>query len=182
MTCSTHLGIRTEDLDTSPEGTIETIFRYYNSFSRLEAVLNCLDYLDHDDWRKVLGECWDSCDNIRDHFHVLRRLLGRRGPVLQMMISAEVEAYWSLPDLVTVYRGCDRSVLTGASWSLDRSVAEGFPFIPRYRALDPVLVTATVPRHRILAIKLGREEEEIITFNARRRKVENAISPFRAVN
>ncbi len=37
-----------------------------------------------------------------------------------------------------------------------------FPFLRRYLAADPVLLTATVCRHQALALKLGREEQEVI--------------------
>jgi hypothetical protein len=33
---------------------------------------------------------------------------------------------------------------------------------------DPVLMTATVQKQDVLAIKLDRQEEEVITFKARR--------------
>ncbi len=42
----------------------------------------------------------------------------------------------------------------------------------RYRAERPLLVTASVLKRRVLAIKLDRDEAEIITFAARRTAVE----------
>ena len=50
------------------------------------------------------------------------------------------------------YRGCDASRVLGASWSLDRAIANSFPFRPRYQASDAVLVTAVVRNDRILAV------------------------------
>ena len=70
-----------------------------------------------------------------------------------------------LPEIVTVYRGADfqRNVV-GLSWSLDRSMARQFPTsFNRYRALEPVLITAKVQRSQIIAYKQERGESEIIT-------------------
>jgi hypothetical protein len=107
-------------------------------------------------------------------------------PLRPVMTTQENAAYDALPDTVECFRGCDRSVLTGASWSLDWEIANSFPFTNRYRAPSPVVVTARVKKDRILAIKLGREESEIITFSARRLKVKPAdadrASAYHAAN
>jgi hypothetical protein len=89
-----------------------------------------------------------------------------------MMNAEDRTGYKDLPDRVTVYRGCSAGYLRGASWSLDQQVAREFPFKARYYSSDPVLVTATVRKEHILAIFLGRSEQEIVTFKARRVSVE----------
>jgi hypothetical protein len=53
-----------------------------------------------------------------------------------------------------------------------REVAARFPTLNRYRQAEPLLVTATVRRDRVLAVKLGRGELELVTFHARRVAVE----------
>lgn len=70
--------------------------------------------------------------------------------------------------------GCGRDVNEGGlSWSTDRKVAERFPFLMRYRVtwsgtlIDPVLITAEVERDHIIALRLQRDEREIITRQAR---------------
>jgi hypothetical protein len=73
---------------------------------------------------------------------------------------------------VTVYRGCSARYMRGVSWTLDQQVARKFPFLDWYRVSDPVLVTATVRKEHVLAVFLGREEQEIVTFKARRVSVE----------
>lgn len=60
----------------------------------------------------------------------------------------------------------------GASWSLDKQTAERFPFLARYRADDPVLVTGLVQKQHVLAVLLGRNEQEIVSFNVQHVKVE----------
>jgi hypothetical protein len=56
-------------------------------------------------------------------------------------------------------------------------VAARFPFYWRYHAADPVLVTATVPRDRIIALKLERHEREVITKGAEVISVESVTRP-----
>jgi hypothetical protein len=85
-----------------------------------------------------------------------------------MMTPDENAAYDALPEVVTIYRGCDANSasLPGISWSLNQDVANLHPFLTRFLAKKPTVLTACVPKHWILAVKLGRGEEEIITFAA----------------
>jgi hypothetical protein len=130
--------------------------------------------LDYEDWLTLLGDQWTRFDNVREYLPVLRKLLGTYGPVRPMMTPEENAAYDALPETVTCYRGCDSSVLTGAFWSLDWEIANSFPFTNRYRVPSPVVVKARVKKNRILALKLDRGESGIITFSARKVKVEPA--------
>jgi hypothetical protein len=114
------------------------------------------------------------CDTIRHSRLKLQKALGSRGPVREMMTAEENVHFDRLPEIVTCYRGCDRSALIGASWTLDRDIANCFPFTNRYNVPSPVVVRATVKRDNILAVKLDREESEIITFSARRQSIEVA--------
>jgi hypothetical protein len=90
-----------------------------------------------------------------------------------MMTSEERVAYQLLPDNLTVFRGCGPGNMLGACWSLDRGVAAAFPMLNRYAQAEPLLITASVRRERVLAVKLDRDEAEIITFHARRIAVES---------
>ena len=70
--------------------------------------------------------------------------------------------------------------MLGASWSLDRDVAARFSFLSRYLAAQPLaqplLLTATVAKENVLAVKLGRDEAEIVTFSARRQRVDSLLA------
>jgi hypothetical protein len=116
----------------------------------------------------LLGQHWSTCDNIREYRRDLKARMGIVGPLRAMMTHDETAAYDALPDVVSCYRGCDASITVGASWSLDWHVANSFPFLSRYKIPSPVVVTATVKKNRILAVKLCRDEAEIITFSAKR--------------
>jgi hypothetical protein len=157
------------------------VLRHSNSYSRMGNVLKMGRFgwmgcgpLKYKEWLTLLGEEWTCCDNIRDYLPFLRKVLGTNGPLRQMMTLEENEWYDALPDSIICYRGCDQSVLKGASWTLDKEIANSFPFTNRYRSASPVVVTARVKKERILAVKLDREEKEIITFSARPITVEPA--------
>jgi hypothetical protein len=134
--------------------------------------LSLFHRMDYDDWLAPLGSQWSICDNIREHLRELRCVLGTKGPLLPMMSPEEQSAFVSLPDLITVFRGGSASHLRGVSWSLDPQVARRFPSLDRYRVPDPVLVTAVTRKQDVLAFIFDREEQEIITFRAKRKSVE----------
>lgn len=67
--------------------------------------------------------------------------------------------------------------MDGLSWSLDREIASKFPFLNRYRVAKPVLITATVSKSKILALKLDRGEREVITLVPKRVSVEQLVAP-----
>jgi hypothetical protein len=136
------------------------------------AVLDLRPKMQHHDWLTVLGEAWNFCDNLKEYLPELRGLLGTDGPLLPMMTRAERAVYDSLPDRATVYRGCSARHPRGASWSLDQQMARKYPFYARFHAADPILVTGTVRKKNILAVLLSRGDQEVVTFKARRVKVE----------
>ena len=149
------------------------VARDTDSFERMDKLVSLHSEMSHQDWLRLIGEYWSVCDTIHEHRLTLRRILGTKGPIRLMMSEEENAAYDALPELVTIYRGCGVTLL-GASWSLDRAVANSFPFTNRYRVSDPILITATVKKQNILCVKLDREESEIVTFSAKRQKFEPA--------
>lgn len=146
-----------------------------DSYSRMESLLELRARMNQAEWLQAVGEHWTCCDNIGAYRLRLRRLLPETGPVPQLMTPEEAAAYEALPSLLTAYRGCGPANMLGASWSLDRETAARFPTLHRYRQAEPLLVTARVRKHHVLAVKLGREEAEIITFRARRIEVERLV-------
>ena len=141
--------------------------RYADSYTRLPRLLALAPLLPCEQWRRLLGRYWSICDNVGMHLRELRKALPAQGPVLEMMTAGERRAWQALPDRVTVYRGCGRVNMRGACWSLSRDVAAKFPTLHRYWQKTPLLLTATVNKREILAVKLDRGEHEIITFRAR---------------
>lgn len=138
-----------------------------NSHTRLGVVLLLAERMRWDLWLRLLGEMWTSFDTVCRHLDDLFWWIGdSRGTSPEMMTKDERAALAALPELVTIYRGCGSVNKNGICWSLDRAVAARFPTLNRYRVPDPMLLTATVPRDLIVALKLDREEQEVITFDA----------------
>ena len=152
----------------------EYMHRHSDSYNRMGMLIGFAGKVKRLDWLAMVGEHWSGCDNVWEHHNQLRDLLGCSGPVRQMMTVDENAAYDALPLIRDYYRGCGPHNLRGASWSLDKEVANAFPFMSRYKVLNPLLLTATVSKDRILAVKLDREEAEIITFKHRRKSVQPA--------
>jgi len=142
---------------------------FCGSHEKMGAILDLLRSvpIDFKTWLRILGENWSVCDNIFAYHKLLKCFLPKVGPVVEMMTEDELAAYEALPDTVTIYRGCGKKNKNGASWSLDKNIAAKFPFLNRYQSPDPILVTAKVKRSEILAVKLGRQESEVITFYAK---------------
>jgi hypothetical protein len=143
--------------------------RLANSSNRAHWVMDLHPQMRHSDWLRVLGEEWMEMDTLSELRKPLKKALGCKGPLPEMMTPDEQLRYDSLPTEVTVYRGCnlfDKKAggMYGMSWSLNLEVARAFPLINRYIAMYPVVYRAKVKKNRILAVKLGRDEEEVITF------------------
>jgi hypothetical protein len=154
-------------------------YRYCDSYSRLKGVLDLRRSMHRNDWLQLIGETWETFDNLSSYLSRLHKILGSDGPLIEMMNEQEQTAYEALPDVLEVYRGCGSHNIHGASWSLDRAVAERFPTLNRYRVSDPLLVTASVEKRNVLALKLGREEHEVVTFSATVQRIE-ALSQIAA--
>lgn len=162
----------------------EHIYRHSNSRNRMDMLLDYCPHLvpyglgkniiRYSEWLQLLGEHWTGCDIVTPYSSVLKRVLGVRGPLREMMDEAENAAYDALPKIVNVYRGCDADGPKGICWSLDQQVANSFPFATRFKAKTPVVIRARAKKSRILALKLDRGEAEVITFSPRRIEIKAA--------
>jgi hypothetical protein len=154
-----------------------SVNRHSNSFTRMNDVWQWKNILNRSDWLALVGENWDCCDKTFRHYKRLRRTLKTTGPLREMMTPEENAGYDALPKEVTVYRGCGEWNRIGMSWSLDREMANSFPHRARFAARHPFLLTATVSKNKVLAIKLDRGEDEVITFSAKLVSSEPSIAP-----
>lgn len=149
---------------------MDRALQFCNSYNRLPALLDLHPRAIRSgveaEWLALLGREWSGFDNISVYLNDLMDVLPLGAPITEMMNAPEMEAYQGLPEIVTVYRGAGRFNRMGASWSLDEQVARRFPTLNRYRQKTPMLYTARVPKERILAVKLDRQEAEVITFDA----------------
>jgi hypothetical protein len=143
--------------------------RYAHSYNRANIILDLYEQMQRSDWLRILCDEWESTDNLSTLRHRFKNALGSQGPLLEMMTPGEQLRYDALPLEVTVYRGCsifDKRAggIHGMSWTLSLEVAKKFPTLKRYMVSYPVVYRANVKKSRVLAVKLSRDEEELITF------------------
>lgn len=87
-----------------------------------------------------------------------------------LMSKKELKRYNSLPDVVTIYRGCNRAFIESEiesggilSWTLSPQIAEFFAFRGRgCKVEDGGVFKTTICKEDIFALFLEREEEECI--------------------
>lgn len=145
------------------------VHRWCNSYSRLPTILELAAQMPAADWLRLLGENWSTCDNIGAYTNqLLVSPFGERlgnGPIAEMMSQEAIALYDSLPEVVTVYRGCYSNNRRGLSWSLKSETAAKFPFLHRYRQQgQPLLLEAQAKKSAIAALFVDRQESEVITL------------------
>jgi len=139
-----------------------------DSFNRMVSLLNSRPYARHSEdywgvWFEALGDAWSSCDGIGRYRDTLWFLFFGHPEARRKFTPAEDrEVFDKLPERVTVFRGCGPDNRLGFSWSLDREVAERFPFLSRYRQAHPLLLEASVPKSRVFGYLSDRQEQEIV--------------------
>ena len=142
--------------------------RFCDSFSRLPDLLDLSYRMEDPEWLRLLGDFWPGLDNVGFYQDDLANspLGERQGVIREMMTVEDLEAYAALPDILTIYRGCYKSNKWGLSWSLSKQVAEKFPTLLRYKQVgeQPLLVTATIKKTDVIAVKVDRNEQEIIAW------------------
>lgn len=135
---------------------------------RFEALLAGRERIqpDSDQWWAVVGDVWIDSENLWQHADEWRELLALPD-ARAIMTDDEREALAALPDVVTVWRGCQATLNEdGLSYTLDRRRAEWFAVRFSGRGDHEVLVEATVPRDRIVAYLTRRGEDEIVAHDA----------------
>jgi hypothetical protein len=151
--------------DLSYEAASAHLERWCDSYERLPTVLRLRRQMAAPDWWRLLGAEWSGFDNVGRHTERLRAYLLKANPTnLQAMMQRhERRAIASMPEVLTVYRGCYRVNAEGLSWTLCRKTATRFPTMNRYRRPEDtaLLLTGTTLRTRAV-LKLDRGECEVI--------------------
>jgi hypothetical protein len=145
------------------------LYKNFGSHERLPALLEVAYEMDSPDWLALLGEFWTKVDNIGQHKGELLVKLSARVDDLETVIPAlmnneERDAHAAPPDPVTIYRGCGPRNKDGFCWTFDRDQAAKFPFTSLFRGDPPLLLTATVSKHRIAALKFDYGDDHAIVF------------------
>jgi hypothetical protein len=143
---------------------------FFGSNERLEGFLSVAWDMEMGDCLMTLGAIWTGLDYVGLYSLELQSLLDFKdvvydSPIIEMMTSEEMRAFDALPDEITIYRGCGPRNEFGYSWTLDRTMAETFPFKRGYRTEYPTLLTMKIKKTRAAALKLDRQEQEIVLFD-----------------
>lgn len=154
----------------SAEDVYIWLHTFYGPGQQLETLLIIASEMEIGDWLTVLGAAWTGFDYVgfdsKELFYLLEeRRVDYESPIIEMMTSEERRAFDALPDEITIHRGCGPMNEFGYSWSLDRAVAEAFPFKRKHTTEYPTLLTMTIQKTRAAALKLSRGEQEIILFD-----------------
>jgi hypothetical protein len=137
-----------------------------NSTSRLSVMLKLLANAPAEVFWPVFLVNWPVCDETWNQRNALRSLSRKKAvlaPAVDYYDSDARTFFDSLPNVVTIYRGCSRNRWRGISWTTDEDVAASFAHGHRSIPVpDPVIITADIPREWILAVSVDRDESEVI--------------------
>ena len=130
---------------------------------RLNAFETIHEELTDEEYWGILSSIWMDTESLSSDQEQWLEFIeaDRPGRALHMMDEVEWATWAELPEQVTVYRGynLDEGNPDGLSWSLDAGVAEWFA--KRFHQ-EGVRLSAFVPKGAIIAVLLGRNEQEVI--------------------
>jgi hypothetical protein len=126
---------------------------------RLGAFVDIMNKRSDQSYWELLAEVWIDCENVWQDLSRWKYLWnnGRSGKQFAMSV-AEREVLALLPNKLIIYRGCHHCNVEGLSWTLDREKAIWFA----RRFQGELLITATVNKQDVHAIRNDREEQEVI--------------------
>lgn len=147
-----------------------SLMEKFGSHERLPELLELVDSYQPPACLCALGVLWPGLDNVGLYQAELLDVLAAmvddiEALIPELMDREEQDAFEALPDELVIYRGCGPHNVRGWSWSLSRDVARKFPYSNRYDTEVPLLLTARIPKSRAAALKLARQEQEIIVFD-----------------
>ena len=110
---------------------------------------------------QLLTQIWVDTENQYAYLKDWKKLLASdRGDRHDMMNDEDRQALRSLPDEVTIYRGCQKGLNeNGLSWTLDKSKAE---FFANRFGKKGIILERKIPKSEIVALLTVRGETEII--------------------
>ena len=138
-----------------------------DSGSRLGKMLDLIEGESPSVFWPVFLDAWDMCDNTlgEDVRTAIALLEAHETEPSLRSLNPEARAFYDgLPDPVELWRGCARDYAHGFSWTVDRSIAEGFARGHRMiKVPDPVIARiAAAPKESIWAVFTERNEGEVL--------------------
>ncbi len=139
-----------------------------------EIVKEVFEYCEFEDGYRFMGEMWSRFETTCLLSDMVSFNDG--GYRQDFMTIEEYAVYDALPELLRVWRGCGHAgAVLGRSWTTSRQVAEMFAHYsvgPRRAAFGlvrkgdlPLLASAVVRKRNVFAVKLDRQEHEVILLD-----------------
>ena len=130
---------------------------------RIEAFQEIEHLLSDTAYWKLVADIWTDTENQWQNHQEWKDLLGSdRSSRNYLMDEKEFNTLLALPDVVTIYRGCQKGINEhGLSWTLDKSIAQWFS-TRLDRDGEPIVLERTVAKSDIIAVFTGRGESEVI--------------------
>jgi hypothetical protein len=153
----------------------------FDSYDRVQALYFIMALAPSERRLRIFLEWANGCDAPwawrSDLAGLLRSAITKVG--LRDLLGPEERAFHEgLPDLIPIWRGCERGRERGLHWTVKREVAEGFAQGKRCVNANPILVSAMVPKPRIFGVFLDRNEWELAVDPRRLRRIESqAVAP-----
>jgi hypothetical protein len=118
------------------------------------------------EWGNMCDAPWACRSAIADALRGIPRAC------LAELLESDAHGFYdSLPELVPVWRGCERGRERGLHWTADRAIAEGFARGKRCLNKAPTLARAEIPKEHVFAVFVSRAESEIVLDPKRLRKL-----------
>ncbi len=151
------------------EGDWSQVLMLHEKPWRMHALIEYAPPMDDEDYWDELGDIWCQIKNPGEYLVALPDLFhpGNRGTEKRFLMMNEEEqaALQTLPEKLTIYRGCAEGNRVGFSWSIDREKAEWFAHrcgFAEYNASDTLLLVGECRKADVVAHFTRREEEEIV--------------------
>jgi hypothetical protein len=129
---------------------------------RVGAFKRYADKLSDAEYWETLAEVWMIVENLHRYKEDIPNLLKSSRPCRERMMTKEERAKLvSLPEKLTVYRGfMPGKNQRGWSWTLNKGKAEWFA--RRFHRKGAKVAIGTCAKSDVIALLLGRDEDEII--------------------
>jgi len=128
---------------------------------RIDAFIKVADKMSDRCYWETLAVIWSDTENGWQNLSEWQRLFDSDRPERRyLMDTFDFQAYSNLPDVVTVYRGCQKNQNeNGLSWTLDKEKAQ---FFAKRLGKKGIVLEKSVKKNQIVAVLLGRNEQEVI--------------------
>jgi hypothetical protein len=151
-----------KDLETAlAEKNFNRVIYLHERPYRLQAFVSIAKDLPDTKYWSLLSGIWTDTENQWQNLEQWKELLSSNRPERHyLMDESEVQLLNSLPELVTIYRGCVKGLNEkGLSWTLDKTKAE---FFANRFSKEGIILEREIPKSDIIAVLTGRGESEVI--------------------